>query len=138
MKTTKQVVERLAKEYGLGEWEINLLKRIRKTRPKLHTVLRHVSGSGMLRVIDVYWLHEQSRTWITPLVAKLCDYPQDKKHYGLRVSGCGMDMGFSVVYNFSSAVFPDGFRYRKDEWHRNGDKSPVDKSGGYALKQEWL
>jgi hypothetical protein len=29
--------------------------------------------------------------------------------YGVVVRGCGMDMGFELVYNLSRALFPDGF-----------------------------
>lgn len=47
-----------------------------------------------------------------------------------------MDMGFSVVYNLSSALFPDGFK--TTGFGRNGDTSGWDKDGGYKLKQEWI
>ncbi len=38
----------------LDEYEIKTVKWLRRTRPPLYTVLRHVSNSGMLRVIDVF------------------------------------------------------------------------------------
>jgi hypothetical protein len=34
---------------------------------------------------------------------------------GIRVGGCGMDMGFHLVYTLSRALFDDGY-YVKHEW----------------------
>lgn len=121
-----------------SEYEVNLVKWIRKTRPKLYTVLRNVSSSGMSRVIDVYIIRDNKPVWISHLVSQVTHYKRDKKYNGLKVGGCGMDMGFAVAYDFSSTVFPTGFRYRKNEHHRNNDPAPVDPDGGYALKQEWI
>lgn len=122
----------------LTDYQKELAKWIRKTRPKIYCVLRHASQSGMLRVIDFYIIKEGRPFYVSPLIAAFCDYKRDTKKDGLRVSGCGMDMGFAVVYDFSYKVFPKGFRYRKNESHRNGDTSPIDKDGGYALKHEWI
>jgi len=132
-KKVKELYEKLN-----GEYERETIQWIRKTRPKIYTILRHVSNSGMLRVIDVYAIRNNQRIWLTPLVGKLTGYPRDKKRDGLRVGGCGMDMGFSIVYSFSRYVFPTGFYYKKNEWHRNNDPSKKDSDGGYALKQEWI
>ena len=52
---------------------------------------------------------------------------------GLRVSGCGMDMGFHVVYNLGYALWPDG----TPEPHGTRNGAP-DSDGGYALKHRWL
>lgn len=122
----------------LDDYEKNTVQWLRRYRPRIYTVLRHVSNSGMFRRIDVYVIRNNSPVWLTPLVEKMTHYTRDKQKDGLRVHGCGMDMGFAVVYTFSSAVFPDGFRYREGEHHRNGDPNPRDPDGGYALRQEWL
>lgn len=42
----------------------------------------------------------------------------------IRVSGCGMDMGFHMVYNLARTLYRD--------FKMNGGDS------GYALKQRWL
>ena len=75
------------------------------------------------------------------------------KRDGIIMGGCGMDMGFSLVYNLSSALFPDGFECigKGDDRgafsrcpsndHTNGDRdySPHKHSdGGYALRHRWL
>jgi len=122
----------------LDEYEIKRVKWLRRTRPPLYTILRHVSNSGMFRLIDVYAITNNKPVCLTALVGKLAGYERDNKREGLRVGGCGMDMGFSVVYNFSRAIFPTGFRYRTHEHHRNNDPSPRDPDGGYALEQRWL
>lgn len=115
-----------------------LIKWIRRTRPTLYTICRHVSSSGMFRLISVYVIQNNEPFCIDGWIENWTHYERDKKRQGLRVSGCGMDMGFDVVYNFSRALFPKGFHYRKGESHRNGDPSPVDKDGGYALNHRWL
>jgi len=131
----KEVREMYAKLEGHQK---EVVRWIRRTRPTIYTVLRHVSSSGMLRVIDIYAMRQGDMVWLTPIVETLTGYKRDKKRDGLRVGGCGMDMGFKVVYDFSWAVFPTGFRYRKGEYHRNNSPSPRDNNGGYALKQKWL
>lgn len=134
MRTHKEIKDALQNEFNLTDYEADLVDEIRRKRPTLRTILRHVSQSGMQRAISVIYKNAD----ISYLVAKLSSYRLHHKYDGLKVDGCGMDMGFHVVYNFSRLLFPDGFRYRKNEHHRNGDPSKVDTDGGYALKQQWL
>ena len=138
MRTTNQIIEDLKEKYALNEWECDLIKKLRQQRPKLHTQLNHVSNSGMFRLISVKWIKNGDYLTLDYLVSKVTGYKQDNKRNGLRVTGCGMDMGFAVVYDFSNVIFPDRFKYRKNEWHRNNDPSPIDRNGGYASKQAWL
>ncbi len=116
----------------------------------VQTILRHVSRSGMTRAIspvvdghDVSWL----------VVRAVPGFRVNQKHGGVTLGGCGMDMGFSLVYTLSSTLYPDGFECIGEgdgaRWgsrcpsndHSNGDRdySPHHHaSGGYALRQEWL
>jgi len=104
---------------------------------------------------------ENSPVWIGYHVAAILDLPLDKNG-GVRVGGCGMDMGFYLVYEVSRKLFPDGFgelgkmplgheirpATKEDAikaigkgatfWGRNGDTSGWDNDGGYAIKQRWL
>ncbi len=121
---------------NLTEYQKELVKWIRRTRPTVYTVCKHVSSRGMLRVIDCSVIRDGKPVIVSHLIAAYGLYKEDKRRRGVRVSGCGMDMGFSVVYNLSAAIFPKGFKYRKDEHHRNGDPGKRDRDGGYALKQE--
>lgn len=68
----------------------------------------------------------------------------DRKEEGLRVSGCGMDMGFKVVYCTSSAIFPT-YKCRGDKCpssdHLNNHSARDGKAthkDGYCLRQKWL
>ena len=45
---------------------------------------------------------------ITWDVMHVLGYRRSDKTGGLRVSGCGMDMGFHVVYNLGYVLWPDG------------------------------
>lgn len=130
------------------------------------TILKHVSRSGMLREIQCIVTDKRDgQLWdITYFVARVTDNSIGP-HYGVRVQGCGMDMGFATVYNLSRCLYPDGFGhvmyksptsktgtlprtkaeaeklyakgYRAREG-RNGDRSGWDYDGGYALTQAWL
>jgi hypothetical protein len=85
--------------------------------PVLYTVLRHVSKSGMSRSIDVYSISETGEKYRLSYLAKvILDLKFDTNHDGLKMGGCGMDMGFALVYNLAYAVYGDG----------------------YAIAQEWL
>lgn len=114
----------------------------------VYTVLRHVSRSGMSREITMHVIEDGEPWWISGYAARAAGNrlgPRD----GVVVSGCGMDMGFALVYELSRALYPDGFGcigkgcpandhvnpgdrrddYSPDHWHREG---------GYALRHRWL
>lgn len=110
------------------------LRKLLKPGATVYTILRHVSTSGMSRCISLaiggkngeivkldYW------------VAKAKGEHIDPKHGGLKVGGCGMDMGFHLVYGLGRMLWPNGTK--KPHGTRNG---APDKDGGYALKQTWL
>lgn len=104
------------------------LRRILKPGDTVHTILRHVSRSGMMRHISV--LHGMQD--VTHLVALALD---DKRadNGGIKCTGCGMDMGFHLVYNLGATLWPNGTP--TPHGRRNGEP---DSSGGYALKHQWL
>jgi len=132
--------KRLAEVYkALEGYEFltDLVKWIRRTRPDVYTQVEHVSRSGMSRHINVYVIKDNEPINLNYMIERLGIYNRNKNG-SLTVSGCGMDMGFAVTYELSRALFPDGFKYRIGEWHRNGDPSPRDRDGGYALKHRWL
>lgn len=112
------------------------LRELLQPGDTVYTALKHVSRSGMLRVIQPYIIRDNEPRYIGRLVAKATNYPYDRNKEGVRVGGCGMDMGFALVYSLSRTLFPDGFKV--EGRGRNGDMSGWDKDGGYALKQSWL
>ena len=130
------------------------LERLRewvKPGDTLFTILRHVSRSGMQRTIDVVMIGDDKRgngPEVSALgwnIAQALGMPFDSDREGVKVGGCGMDMGFALVYELGAALFPEGFgctgeNCRSND-HSNGDKdySPhTHRDGGYALRQRWL
>ena len=55
------------------------------------------------------------------------------KQGGAIIQGCGMDMGFSLVYELGAYLWPEGTD--KPHGTRNGEP---DSDGGYALNHRWL
>jgi hypothetical protein len=127
----------------------------------VYCILRSVSRSGMSRVISFVTIKDgDTRTWDYSIACVLGESLDKRK--GVKVSGCGMDMGFATVYNLGRVLFPDGFGTEgKDAMGRtvrpksrdaaaravargfvfrgrNGDKSGWDNDGGYALDHRWL
>lgn len=99
----------------------------------VYTSLKHCSRSGMYRVIDVFIMRKNKPIRLSWNVAKAIGFSYDRRHEGIGVGGCGMDMGFHVVYKLGSCLWPHGTR--KPHSTRNGEP---DTDGGYALKQRWL
>lgn len=73
----------------------------------IYTILRSVSHSGMSRKISFKVADGSSIFDITYLVAKVLDYKMINANgfNAIRVNGCGMDMGFHLVYSLSSVLF---------------------------------
>lgn len=78
---------------------------------EVYTIVRHVSPSGISRVIDLYVLVHDEYTGkpkmrcIGYLAALVTGYKLHPKHSGLNVGGCGMDMCFHVVSRLSEELF---------------------------------
>ena len=90
--------------------------------PTLYTNLKHVSSSGMSRDMKVLAVVNGEIVDVTFYVGKL-DIGTIKERNGqrvLRVGGCGMDMGFHVVYSVSAVVY--GYEER----------------GAYTIRHEWI
>ena len=115
---------------------IENLRGIISVGDRVYTILRHRSASGMTRWLDLYIIKNNEPRRITWLAAAALGYTYDFKREALKVGGCGMDMGFHVVYCLGRRLFPDGFAV--EGTGRNGDTSGWDKDGGYALNHEWM
>jgi hypothetical protein len=84
----------------------------------IYTVLRSVSKSGMSQTIDFFTIDNDRPRHLSGLIKMALGY-KFGKNGGLVVGGCGMDMGFHVVYTVSS-VLHGGAR------------------GGYEIHHEWV
>jgi hypothetical protein len=134
------------------------LRELLKPGDTVYTVLRHVSRSGMVHDIDVYVLRDNEPRYLSYWTAKAIGAPMHND--SVRVGGCGMDMGFHLVYSLSHVLFPDGFDcigqgLVADDGHPVRPRCPSNDhsndrgasnyaptrhhaSGGYALNQRWL
>jgi hypothetical protein len=127
------------------EEAIAQLRKSLKPGDIVYTILRHVSRSGMLRVISLKTVSENGVVRdISYFAALATGFSFDTQRYGIRIGGCGMDMGFYLVYQLGRVLFP-GFQCIGDSCpandHANGDRdyTPHPHSdGGYALSQRWL
>lgn len=133
--TTKQARER--------QEAIDYLRELIKPGDTVYTILKHVSRSGMYRVIDLYVMIDNQPRRISNTAADLLG-GYDYKHEGCKASGCGMDMGFHLVYNLSYALYPEykclkpGKCPSSDHQGRDYDKVFDNHSDGYAILQSWM
>jgi hypothetical protein len=93
--------------------------------PKVYTLGRHVSTSGMSRDISLYVVRNNELFNITYYASVALGWKLVERNgsRAIRVTGAGMDMGFHTVYTLSSVLY----RGTVEE----GD-------AGYKLSQEWM
>ena len=121
-----------------------------KAGDTLYTKLVHCSKSGMMRVVDVFIIRDNVPLRYSWSVAQAAGFKYNRKHEGVEVGGCGMDVGFEVVYNLSRVLFADGFKcigkenrcpandHTNDPWEENYSTDRVHSDAGYALRHRWL
>ena len=116
--TKKQAEEQAEKDYAREK----LLTGYIEKGQTIYTILRHTSASGMSRDLSVCVANGDEVTDITYYVAQAMGdrLTYHAGHRVIRVNGCGMDMGFHLIYSLSSVLF-------------NGQDR-----AGYILKQSWL
>lgn len=138
------------------------LRAILKPGDVIYTTLRHVSRSGMQRVIDVHLIQDNEPRWLGSLVAKALEYRFDDRKQGVVVGGCGMDMGFHVVHNLGYRLYGQKVKEDPSEeateirkgllaadrfyFTQGGTPAPDPTvpgqdwfgGAGYAFKQRWL
>jgi hypothetical protein len=66
-------------------------------------------------------------TWLT---AKAIGHTMDAKKGGMKIRGCGMDMGFALVYDLGRTLWPNGGQDTQSSRQTN--------DGGYLLNHTWL
>lgn len=94
---------------------IKMLKALLSEGDRVYTVIRSVSPSGMSRTMDVFLIRGGNLRRITSYVCDALQYKWDTKRCCLSVRGCGMDMGFAVVYELAAVLFGDGYKLQQ-EW----------------------
>lgn len=97
----------------------DMLKKFCPRDTTVYTVLRGVSRSGTSRRIDCYSIVDGELMYLSGYIEGITDMKRHKDG-GLLVHGCGMDMGFHIVYNLSAALYGH------------------DNRGGYELHHKWI
>ena len=90
------------------------VKKLVKKGDIIYCILDHVSQSGMMRHISFFVIKKNTPIRLNWYISHILDYKLTKEK-SLKVSGCGMDMGFSVVYNLSQELFKNGYHV-KHSW----------------------
>ena len=99
------------------------IERLRqRIRPgaTIYCVLRHVSRSGLTRVVDLLTVEQGDIIRIGYDVALALGWPYDRRRGGVRVSGTGMDAGFHIVHSLAHVL------------------GQTDGEGGYSLHHRWI
>lgn len=93
----------------------------KQEKPTLYTSLKHVSASGMSRDMKVLAVVDGQIVDVTWYVSKIIGTLKERNGQRvIRVGGCGMDMGFHVVYEVSAVLY--GYKER----------------GAYTIRHEWI
>lgn len=116
MARTKHTREELA-------WAQSQLEAFCPKGRTVYTVLKSVSRSGMCRRLEVLVPYtEQPGTGEAPRpeLANLTGYVgillgRPVNDTGLRMDGCGMDMGFALVHDLAQRLYGDGYAL-KHRW----------------------
>ncbi len=110
----------------------------------VYTVLNHVSRSGMSRDISPYVIKDNEPRWIGGYAAVMLGEPVTRRD-GIKMNGCGTDMGFELVYQLAYKLFPTGHGCIGENCpsndHNNGDRDYTPHwhtEGGYALRHRWM
>lgn len=78
---------------------------LRKGKYKTYSRINTVSRSGMSRTIDFFMaIGAGEMVNINYYISKTCGYSRNKDG-AIRVSGCGMDMGFAVIYDLGRVLY---------------------------------
>lgn len=112
------------------------LRKVMRKGSTVYVSVGHVSKSGMSRTIHVRTISRNVPSQWDFHVARVLGLTQ--REDGVRIDGCGMDMGFQLVYLLGRHLWPKGSKLPKGEHGRNGDKSGFETDGGYLLTHRWL
>jgi len=89
------------------------LLSILKPGDTVYTILKHVSRSGMSRDICPIAIVNGELVHLGYSVAALVGWRCDDQD--VKIDGCGMDVGFELVYTLAAALFGDGYKL-KQRW----------------------
>ena len=79
----------------------------------IYAKVLHVARSGMHREIAFYVVHNGEIVEISAWVAYVAGFAFNHDHFAVKVGGCGMDMGFHVVYTLANRLYGEGYALTK-------------------------
>lgn len=123
----------------------------------VYTILDHVSASGMSRAIRVVILacedgvaRDLHPNWAVGKALQLRHWKRNgREQDALVMGGCGMDMGFALVYELSHTLYggDTGYAclgqgkcpssYHQGDHYNDYTSQPI-HTDGYALRHRWL
>lgn len=81
------------------------------------TLLRNCSKSGMSRSISIKVIYDDRLLTLDYGVSKIIGSQLDKKNGGVKIRGCGMDMGFALVNDLMYFLGFDNWQNQfRQEW----------------------
>ena len=98
MKRTSEEKERELKK--LQDWI--------KPDQKVWTKVTHIAQSGMSRSIEPYIVVGRDIINITYSESVVLDLPIHQRHGGVKIPGCGMDMGFKLIDDLGYVLYGKG------------------------------
>lgn len=105
---------------------INKLRETLKPGDTVYTILRHVSRSGMQREISLMIAGQGGEILDITYAAAKAMNDRVGNYSGIVAGGCGMDMGFELVYNLGRTLWSKGYGCVGDKCssndHSNGDR----------------
>lgn len=115
---------------------VERLREVLKPGDTVYCTIRHVSRSGMSRVIDLHTIEGGELRGIGRLAARAMGDSYNVERDGIRVSGCGMDMCSATVYNLGRVLFRDDKRVKRylDKRYPHRAQYGPNDDPGYALE----
>lgn len=113
---------------------LEALKECIQVGSRIYYTVTSVAASGMSRHMKFFMVRDGEIKSLTHAIAAALALKWNGDG-SLTISGCGMDMGFHVVYTIGRMLWPEGDG--KTVTGRNGDKGP-ETDGGYLLKYSYL
>ncbi len=107
----------------------------------IYTTVTHVSRSGMSRSIRCFTIENDEPFDISYRIARALGDRLDPKNGGIKIGGCGMDMGFAIVHNLSYAIHGMESEGEGKEASNQGHPFPPRPGhfrSGYSLNHKWL
>lgn len=125
------------------QYAISHLRKILPPGSTVYTINVHTSRSGMMRHLRCYTIKDGEPVYISGYVARACGWPLATGWHGdaVKVSGCGLDVGFHLTMTLSYALHgndPKGNGALSENQGRPFEPRPGHFRAGYSLKHSWL